>query len=284
MKKIIKKVFLVLFLVIIAVYTITQIIYYTRKPIYIVSDSLYYDTTIKYQKTALKYNALLKNNKIIYVVDKESNGEWMTYDYKEGSNIILSPYISLLYSLDTNISFSNPVITIGKSSEGELYNAKGDYVNGFEILAKELKSKSKNVYLISSDDWPQSTIKASAFQRAFGSEGLTYISLRGNELEQKAYEIIEGINTQGNVEVVSAGASLISYFSGIENSISYSLEAYQALSVSSSSLHYIIYEDLLPLLEDNSKDIVLQTKIKNNQEGVINFFLHLLRSLQSLSF
>lgn len=284
MKKIIKKVFLVLFLVIITIYTITQIIYYTRNPIYIVSDSLYYDTTIKYQKTALKYNALLKNNKIIYVVDKESDGGWMTYDYKEGANIILSPYISMLYSLDTNISFSNPVITIGKSSEGELYNATGDYVSGFEILAKELKSKSKNVYLISSDDWPQSTIKASAFQRAFGSEGLTYINLRGNELEQKAYEIVEGINTQGNVEVVSTGASLISYFSRIENSINYSLEAYQALSVPSFSLHYIIYEDLLPLLEDNSKDIVLQTKIKNNQEGVINFFLHLLRSLQSLAF
>ena len=72
----------------------------------------------------MKYNALLKNNKIIYVVDKESDGGWMTYDYKEGKHYSLSIHIYALQFRYEYI-FSNPVITIGKSSEGELYNATG---------------------------------------------------------------------------------------------------------------------------------------------------------------
>ena len=279
MKKKLKKLFIVLIVTLIAFYSLIQIVYYTRSPIYIVSDSIFYETTIKYQKVKLKYKALLKNKKIKYIVDEESNGSWRQYEYKKGSKVIFSPYISMLYSINDNSKITNPIISIDKSFDGELYNAKGDYLSSYEELAKLLQNKT-NVYLICSEAWPQSLEKAEVFKNAFNSETLTVLTLKGNELEQKAYDIVDNINKENGAEVVSTGAVLISYFNKIENNINYSLEALQAQSVPILSLHYIIYEDLSPLLEDYSSNIILETKIKNNQEGLINFFLHLYRSLQ----
>lgn len=279
MKNKLKKLFIVLIVTLITFYSLIQIVYYTRSPIYIVSDSIFYETTIKYQKLKLKYKALLNNKRIKYVIDEDSNGSWRQGEYKQGCNIIFSPYISMLYSINDNSEITNPIISIDTSFEGELYNAKGDYLSSYENLAKLLQDKT-NVYLISSEAWPSSIEKAEVFKNAFNNDSLTVITLKGNELVQKAYELVENINKENGAEVVSTGATLLSYFNKIENNINYSLEALQSQSVPINSLHYIIYEDLTPLLEDHSSNIILETKIKNNQEGLINFFLHLWRLIQ----
>jgi len=287
MKNKFKKFFIWFIVAIIIMFSLLQVLYYTRVPIYLVTDSIYYKTTIDYQKTTLKYKALLNNNKIVYVVDELSNGEWREYNYRENSMIILSPYISMLYCLDDDFEFTNPFVTIDKSCVGEILNASGDYLSGFEKLAEQLKIEKQNVYLLSSKDWPTSSTKAKAFELIFGVEGLTKINLKGNELEQKAYEIVDKINKEESVEVVSTGTTLISYFNKIENNINYNVEAYQALSVPLNSLHYIIYEDLTPLLDKknyNDNTIVLSTKLKNLQAGLINFFLRLSRDLKSQLF
>ncbi|MDC7238078.1 MAG: hypothetical protein PQJ45_09940 [Sphaerochaetaceae bacterium] len=279
-----KKLFYVFIVTLFAFYALLQIVYYTRSPIYFITDTIYLETTIKQQKTKLKYKALLNNKKVKYIVDRESNGSWKTYDYKPNSTIILSPYISMLYNIDDDFKFNNEFITIDIENEGQKYNATGDFISGFEKLALALKSDNKVVYLISSKAWPQSSTKAEAFERVFGEEGLTKISLTGDELDQKAYEIVDLINIDEEAQIVSTGATLISAFNKIDNNFYYNLEANQALAFDLNSLNYIIYEDLTPLVESHSTNIVLKTKLFNNQEGLVNFFLHLYRYLISQLF
>lgn len=287
MKLRIKKLFIVLFVTLSSIFILIESIYLTRDPIYLVTDSIYYSTTIKYQKTSLKYKSLFNGKKIKYVVDEKSDGSWINYNYKKGSKIILSPYLSLLYSINDSKKIDNDIITIDKSVEGELLNAQGDYISGFEKLATILKQNEANVFLISSKDWPLSDVKAKSFKNVFTQEGLTEIKLEGSELEQKAYDLVDMMNKEKNVDIVSTGALMISYFNKVENNFKYSLEAYQAPSVDKNSIHYVLYEDLSPLLYQdnyNKKNLVLKIKIKNNQEGLVNFFLHLGRDLQSLFF
>ncbi|NCD05096.1 MAG: hypothetical protein EOL97_03170 [Spirochaetia bacterium] len=287
MKLRIKKLIIVLFVTLSSIFILIESIYLTREPIYLVTDSIYYSTTIKYQKTYLKFKALSNGKRIKYIVDEKSDGSWLSYDYKKGSKIILSPYLSLLYSVNDSIKFSNDIISIDKSCENELLNAQGDYLSGFEKLATILKEKKANVFLISSKAWPLSDIKAKAFKNVFTQEGLTEIKLEGSELEQKAYDLVDMMNKEKNVDIVSTGSLMISYFDKIDNNFKYSLEAYQVPSVDKNSIHYVLYEDLSPLLNNdnyNKENLVLKIKIKNNQEGLINFFLHLGRDLQSLFF
>ncbi len=279
-----KKLFYVFIVTLIAIYALLQIVYYTRSPIYFVTDTIYFETTIKQQKTNLKYKALLNNKRVKYIVDSESNGSWKEYDFKTDSTIILSPYITMLYNIDDDFKFNNDFITIDIENEDQKYNATGDFVSGFEKLALALKSENKVVYLLSSKAWPQSSTKAAAFERIFGGEGLTKISLKGDELDQKAYEIIDMINIDEEAQIVSTGTTLLSSFNKVDNNFNYNLEANQALAVDLNSLNYIIYEDLTPLVEDNSTNIILETKLFNNQEGLVNSFSHLYRYLKSQLF
>ncbi|MGD1819204.1 MAG: hypothetical protein ACPKOI_04910 [Pleomorphochaeta sp.] len=269
-----KKLFIVPLVIITLLYLMLELFYITRAPIYFVSDSIYYQTTIRYQKSKLKYNALLNNRRVKYVVDEFNNGEWVDYDYKENATIILSPYISMLMSFDDNIKFeNNTLIKIDDS-------VKIDYLSGYEKLAKALEKENKTVFLIYSLNWPSSSTKANVFEKAFNNDNLNIIELKGNELEQRAFDIVEKLNKMENVEVVSTGSSLISYFNKVDNNIIYNFEAYQALSVPLNSVHYIIYEDLTPLVKSDIKpDLVLETKLQDNQVGLVNFFLHLYRSL-----
>ena len=269
-----KQLFIVPLVIITLLYLMLELFYITRTPIYFVSDSIYYQTTIRYQKSKLKYNALLNNRRVKYVVDEFNNGEWVDYDYKENTTIILSPYISMLKSFDDNIKFeNNTLIQIDDS-------VKIDYLSGYEKLAKALEKENKTVFLIYSLNWPSSSTKANVFEKAFNNDNLNIIELKGNELEQRAFDIVDKLNKMENVEVVSTGSSLISYFNKVDNNIIYNFEAYQALSVPLNSLHYIIYEDLTPLVKSDIKpDLVLETKLKDNQVGLVNFFLHLYRSL-----
>ncbi len=269
-----KKLFIVPLVIITLLYLMLELFYITRSPIYFVSDSIYYQTTIRYQKSKLKYNALLNNRRVKYVVDEFNNGEWVDYDYKENATIILSPYISMLMSFDDNIKFeNNTLIKIDDS-------VKIDYLSGYEKLAKALEKENKTVFLIYSLNWPSSSTKANVFEKAFNNDNLNIIELKGNELEQRAFDIVDKLNKMENVEVVSTGSSLISYFNKVDNNIIYNFEAYQALSVPLNSVHYIIYEDLTPLVKSDIKpDLVLETKLQDNQVGLVNFFLHLYRSL-----
>jgi hypothetical protein len=269
-----KKLFIVPLVIITLLYLMLELFYITRSPIYFVSDSIYYQTTIRYQKSKLKYNALLNNRRVKYVVDEFNNGEWVDYDYKENATIILSPYISMLMSFDDNIKFdNNTLIQIDDS-------VKIDYLSGYEKLAKALEKENKTVFLIYSLNWPSSSTKANVFEKAFNNDNLNIIELKGNELEQRAFDIVDKLNKMENVEVVSTGSSLISYFNKVDNNIIYNFEAYQALSVPLNSVHYIIYEDLTPLVKSDIKpDLVLETKLQDNQVGLVNFFLHLYRSL-----
>ncbi|MGD1817253.1 MAG: hypothetical protein ACPKNR_09490 [Pleomorphochaeta sp.] len=269
-----KQLFIVPLVIITLLYLMLELFYITRSPIYFVSDSIYYQTTIRYQKSKLKYNALLNNRRVKYVVDEFNNGEWVDYDYKENTTIILSPYISMLKSFDDNIKFeNNTLIQIDDS-------VKIDYLSGYEKLAKVLEKENKTVFLIYSLNWPSSSTKANVFEKAFNNDNLNIIELKGNELEQRAFDIVDKLNKMENVEVVSTGSSLISYFNKVDNNIIYNFEAYQALSVPLNSLHYIIYEDLTPLVKSDIKpDLVLETKLQDNQVGLVNFFLHLYRSL-----
>jgi hypothetical protein len=269
-----KKLFIVPLVIITLLYLMLELFYITRSPIYFVSDSIYYQTTIRYQKSKLKYNALLNNRRVKYVVDEFYNGEWVDYDYKENATIILSPYISMLKSFDDNIKFeNNTLIKIDDS-------VKIDYLSGYEKLAKALEKENKTVFLIYSLNWPSSSTKANVFEKAFNNDNLNIIELKGNELEQRAFDIVDKLNKMENVEVVSTGSSLISYFNKVDNNIIYNFEAYQALSVPLNSVHYIIYEDLTPLVKSDIKpDLVLETKLQDNQVGLVNFFLHLYRSL-----
>lgn len=269
-----KQLFIVPLVIITLLYLMLELFYITRSPIYFVSDSIYYQTTIRYQKSKLKYNALLNNRRVKYVVDEFNNGEWVDYDYKENATIILSPYISMLMSFDDNIKFeNNTLIQIDDS-------VKIDYLSGYEKLAKALEKENKTVFLIYSLNWPSSSTKANVFEKAFNNDNLNIIELKGNELEQRAFDIVEKLNKMENVEVVSTGSSLISYFNKVDNNIIYNFEAYQALSVPLNSVHYIIYEDLTPLVKSDIKpDLVLETKLQDNQVGLVNFFLHLYRSL-----
>ncbi len=260
--------------------------YNTRKPIYIVSDSIYFDTVIAYQKNKLKYEALINNKKIIFVVDQDFNGEWRNFDYEKDSTIIISPYISMLMDYDKDIIFDNKLISIDYELERANLNVSVDYLSGYEKLAQLLKDERKNVYLISSKAWPTSVSKALIFENIFSNEGLTKIVLEGNELQQKAIDIVEKINLEKNVEVVSTGDDLVAYFSNKENNIIYNLEAYQSNIVDINSLHYVIYEDLTQLinLENNNKKTILPTKLKDHQAGFVNFFLHLMRDFLQLFF
>jgi hypothetical protein len=269
-----KQLFIVPLVIITLLYLMLELFYITRSPIYFVSDSIYYQTTIRYQKSKLKYNALLNNRRVKYVVDEFNNGEWVDYDYKENATIILSPYISMLMSFDDNIKFdNNTLIQIDDS-------VKIDYLSGYEKLAKALEKENKTVFLIYSLNWPSSSTKANVFEKAFNNDNLNIIELKGNELEQRAFDIVDKLNKMENVEVVSTGSSLISYFNKVDNNIIYNFEAYQALSVPLNSVHYIIYEDLTPLVKSDIKpDLVLETKLQDNQVGLVNFFLHLYRSL-----
>ena len=269
-----KQLFIVPLVIITLLYLMLELFYITRSPIYFVSDSIYYQTTIRYQKSKLKYNALLNNRRVKYVVDEFNNGEWVDYDYKENATIILSPYISMLMSFDDNIKFeNNTLIQIDDS-------VKIDYLSGYEKLAKALDKENKTVFLIYSLNWPSSSTKANVFEKAFNNDNLNIIELKGNELEQRAFDIVDKLNKMENVEVVSTGSSLISYFNKVDNNIIYNFEAYQALSVPLNSVHYIIYEDLTPLVKSDIKpDLVLETKLQDNQVGLVNFFLHLYRSL-----
>ncbi len=269
-----KQLFIVPLVIITLLYLMLELFYITRSPIYFVSDSIYYQTTIRYQKSKLKYNALLNNRRVKYVVDELNNGEWVNYDYKENATIILSPYISMLMSFDDNIKFeNNTLISIDDS-------VKVDYLSGYEKLAKALDTENKTVFLIYSLNWPSSSTKANVFEKAFNNDNLNIIELKGNELEQRAFDIVDKLNNMENVEVVSTGSSLISYFNKVDNNIIYNFEAYQALSVPLNSLHYILYEDLTPLVKSDVKsDLVLDTKLKDNRVGLVNFFLHLYRSL-----
>jgi hypothetical protein len=269
-----KQLFIVPLVIITLLYLMLELFYITRSPIYFVSDSIYYQTTIRYQKSKLKYNALLNNRRVKYVVDEFYNGEWVDYDYKENATIILSPYISMLMSFDDNIKFdNNTLIQIDDS-------VKIDYLSGYEKLAKALEKENKTVFLIYSLNWPSSSTKANVFEKAFNNDNLNIIELKGNELEQRAFDIVDKLNKMENVEVVSTGSSLISYFNKVDNNIIYNFEAYQALSVPLNSVHYIIYEDLTPLVKSDIKpDLVLETKLQDNQVGLVNFFLHLYRSL-----
>ena len=269
-----KQLFIVPLVIITLLYLMLELFYITRSPIYFVSDSIYYQTTIRYQKSKLKYNALLNNRRVKYVVDEFNNGEWVDYDYKENATIILSPYISMLMSFDDNIKFeNNTLIKIDDS-------VKIDYLSGYEKLAKALEKENKTVFLIYSLNWPSSSTKANVFEKAFNNDNLNIIELKGNELEQRAFDIVDKLNKMENVEVVSTGSSLISYFNKVDNNIIYNFEAYQALSVPLNSVHYIIYEDLTPLVKSDIKpDLVLETKLQDNQVGLVNFFLHLYRSL-----
>ena len=269
-----KQLFIVPLVIITLLYLMLELFYITRSPIYFVSDSIYYQTTIRYQKSKLKYNALLNNRRVKYVVDEFNNGEWVDYDYKENATIILSPYISMLMSFDDNIKFeNNTLIQIDDS-------VKIDYLSGYEKLAKALDQENKTVFLIYSLNWPSSSTKANVFEKAFNNDNLNIIELKGNELEQRAFDIVDKLNKMENVEVVSTGSSLISYFNKVDNNIIYNFEAYQALSVPLNSVHYIIYEDLTPLVKSDIKpDLVLETKLQDNQVGLVNFFLHLYRSL-----
>jgi len=281
-KKIIISLISLILLLILAVISF----YNTRKPIYIISDSIYYDTTISYQKNKLRYEALLNNKKIIFIVDREANGEWRNIDYEKDSTIIISPFISMLMDYDKDINFDNNLISIDYELERADLNVAVDLLSGYEDLANILKDEKRNVYLISSKDWPNSVTKALIFEDVFSNEGLTKIELTGNELEQKANDIVEKINLEKNVEVVSTGNSLISSFSNVENNILYNLEAYQSKIVDINSLHYVIYEDLTKLMsiKDVDKKIVLSTKLKDHQAGIVNFFLHLLRDFQQILF
>ncbi len=269
-----KQLFIVPLVIITLLYLMLELFYITRSPIYFVSDSIYYQTTIRYQKSKLKYNALLNNRRVKYVVDELNNGEWVNYDYKENATIILSPYISMLMSFDDNIKFeNNTLISIDDF-------VKVDYLSGYEKLAKALDTENKTVFLIYSLNWPSSSTKANVFEKAFNNDNLNIIELKGNELEQRAFDIVDKLNNMENVEVVSTGSSLISYFNKVDNNIIYNFEAYQALSVPLNSLHYILYEDLTPLVKSDVKsDLVLDTKLKDNRVGLVNFFLHLYRSL-----
>ncbi|MGD1821569.1 MAG: hypothetical protein ACPKM0_02265 [Pleomorphochaeta sp.] len=286
MKKKGKTVFIVFIGIITLLFLLVEAVYLTRKPIYFICDSIYYDKTINYQKTKLKYNFLINNHRIIFVVDEFNDGQWIDKDYEKDSIIIVSPYISMLMEYDKDILFEdNYLVSIDNNLERANLNIAVDYLTGFEKLALALKKENKNIYLISSKAWPTSVSKASAFSTIYSDEGLTKIELEGNELEQKAYEIVNKINKEENVEVVSTGNTLISYFNRVENNIVYNFEAYQSNCVETNDLHYVIYEDLIPLVNlENSENIVLSTDLKNHQEGVINFFLHLLRDLQSLLF
>lgn len=274
--------------IITTVFLIIEGIYITRKPIYFVSDSFYYESIIKNQKYKLKYKSLINNSKIVYIIDSNNDGSWINYDYKKNSIIVLSPYISMLMEYENDISFDNNfLVSIDNELKKANLNVKVDYISGFEKLADKLKNKGKNIYLISSKDWPTSISKANAFESRFSNSGLTKIELKGNELEQSAYDIIDKINKEESVEIVSTGNTLMSYFINVENNIVYNLEAYQSVGFDKNLLHYVIYEDLSLLFEKdiiNKEDIVLSTKLKDHQEGLINFFLHFLRDLQSIIF
>lgn len=283
-----KKIIIVLFVILALLFLIIEAFYLTRTPIYIVSDTLYYNTTIKFQKNKLKFDALLKNKKLVFVVDEKNNGKWASYDYKEKSTMILSPYISMMMEYDDDINFNNNIIiSIDNKLEKADININIDYLSGYEKLGIALKDKGKSVYLLSSKVWPTSISKAVAFEKSFTNVGLTKIELEGNELEQSAYDIIDRIRNTENVEIVSTGSTLVSYLSKDNNSFLYNLEALQSSCVDANSIHYIIYEDLSPLLKNNltkNDKKVLKTNLKDYQEGLINFFLHLLRDLESSLF
>lgn len=281
-----KKIIIGLFVIIFLMISVILFYYNTRSPIYIISDAIYYDTTISYQKNKLKFKALLNNQQIIFIVDEGASGDWRHYDYVENSTIIISPYISMLMDYDRDINFNNKLISIDYELDRADINVGVDYLSGYEELASTLKDEKKNVYLISSKSWPTSVSKALLFSNTFTNEGLTKIELKGSELEQRAYDIVDKINLEENVEVVSTGNDLIPYFSNIENNIIYNFEAYQSFSVDTNSLHYVIYEDLTKLIsfDESAEKVVLDTKLKDHQAGLVNFFLHFLRDFQQKLF
>ncbi len=284
-KKINKKILILLLFV--AITLIFSFFIQLLPNVIFLTDNQYYENVIEKQKFNLSVESLkkgkhLKIKKIEYLDDSI-----MSYIYDNNATLIFSPLVSYKIMNDGIFSeIENPYITIGVDTNKE--NSRVAIVDkeykGWGKLASQLKRSNQPVYLISDSSWPQSLERAKYFRDEFGESGLTYIEANGEELKQYSLQLIDKIKKEGIHEVVFTGSSLFSYFSSEDDTLSYSLPSSLSTSIDYNQINKVVYDDLsliIKSLDTNDRTIILSQDVWDFQEGLKNFLLQRLKSLES---